>query len=103
MTRPSDFTAEFQRGCDEEIARFRAEQKRGFVSHRGTVPDCLFDIPAFREVWYAGAWLKSHLLALGCCEASIRDICFNHGRRCALDGDPWPVTHQVLAEIADHD
>jgi hypothetical protein len=60
------------------------------------VPVFLLDMPMFKEVFCAGAWLEEELVAAGCPEDMVGDICFANGQRSAFRPDPWSIAEQSL-------
>lgn len=97
MPHPVDLTAEVLAQLAAEYEAFRQEQKSGPPPDRGTrIPDCLFDLPHFREAWFAGAWLGARLREAGANDTEIDLICFANGQKCFHSPDPWKPTIATL-------
>ena len=98
--RPTDFTDEMRVAADDEIAHFREQQRKDPASVKYSIPDQLFELAHFREIWYVGVWLEQKLLAAGCSAAKAKDICFANGQKCAMAADPWIPTQRTAADFA---
>lgn len=97
MPRPDDFTDEFRLELEAEMDALRQAQREGRSTHPLPIPDCLFDLPHFREAWLAGGWLGRKLTAMGLDDGTVSEICFANGQRVFHAPDPWVPTMATLA------
>lgn len=89
MPKPDNITAERQAVWDANFEALKANPPDG-------LPSFLLTIPHFKPVYDAGEWLREELLAIGCPETLVGDLCFANGQRTAFRPDPWLIAAESL-------